>query len=309
MSDYFFGLILCNPVWALFVGRVVQSIAGSATWIVAFATLTDNLGQQHMGKTAGLVTSFVTSGVIAGPVISGTVLEVWGYWHAWSIPIGMLAVDFMARLALIEKKKSSSTRSDSPRSPSGINRKAARHINETTGLLSSTNDSHTAENDKTNTSHDTHSGQGFYQSMLTDIRVLTALLNNLVFSIMISGFDTTLPLHCRSEFGSGTFSVSMIFLALQSPALILNPVIGWLRDRVGVRYPTTAGWFLLAPLLWLLGNSQFKGVMPDTMAIPIFVATILSIGIISVFIRGADTIQLICKCSECPVRSLSTQYF
>jgi hypothetical protein len=291
-------LILRCPVSVLFIGRVIQSIAGSGTWIIGFATLTDNIDQQHMGKVVGMVTSFIASGVIAGPVISGTVLEMWGYWQAWSIPIGLLALDFIARLLLIEKKTYSGVESDTDRFQEGNDGKSTPNLDETTGLLSPPGNEYAHEQDKPSVTLGTHSSSGFYKVMLTDISVLTGLFNNWAFSIILSGFDTTLPIHCRSAFGWGTFYVSMALLALQLPALILNPVVGWLRDCVGLPYPTAGGWLILAPLLWLLGSSQLDGFIPNTIVLPLFMATVLSIGIVSAFIRGADTIQLVCKCDE-----------
>jgi MFS family permease len=53
--------------------------------------------------------------------------------------------------------------------------------------------------------------------------------------------------------------VGMIFIGLQGPPILLGPAIGWLRDRVGARYPTTLGCGLLLPFLWLQATPDHKG--------------------------------------------------
>ena len=91
-------------VWGLFVGRILQGIAGSATWIVGFATMVDNVGMDNIGKTMGLSMSFVMAGIIFGPVIAGSLLELVGYWAAWSVPLIVIFLDIVARLLMIEGK-------------------------------------------------------------------------------------------------------------------------------------------------------------------------------------------------------------
>lgn len=36
--------------------------------------------------------------------------------------------------------------------------------------------------------------------------------------------------------------------------MILGAPCGWVRDRFGIRYPSTVGWAALAPLFWLVGT-------------------------------------------------------
>lgn len=89
-----------------------------------------------------------------------------------------------------------------------------------------------------------------------------------------------------------------IFLGLQIPSMCLAPFIGWLRDRIGLRWPTTIGWVLTAPLLWFSGvpgDSDFLGIGADRRGQGVFVATIIAIGICSSLVRGAGTFQLTCE--------------
>ncbi|KAJ5115513.1 hypothetical protein NUU61_001272 [Penicillium alfredii] len=59
----------------------------------------------------------------------------------------------------------------------------------------------------------------------------------------------TLPLHVHDVFHRGSFSVGMLFAGLQEPVVLLSVPVGWLRDRVGTRFPATVGFCTLLPLL------------------------------------------------------------
>jgi len=261
----------------LFVGRIIQAASGSAGWIVAFATLTDNVRSDHIGKVLGTAMSFATAGIITGPMISGALLQLLGYWAAWSAPGMLLAVDFVARLAMIEKQ-------------TALSEHAA--IGEQEPLLHP-NTLH-SKSDPEQQCPDAPS-LSFYRIVLCNIRVIAGLLNTLMFAIILSGFDATLPLHLQRTFHWGTLPIGMIFLGLQVPGMVLGPIVGWLRDRMGLRYPTTIGWVLIAPILWLLGTPGTGLDYADhgENGKVIFIAGIFGIGSVATLVRGAGTFQLI----------------
>jgi MFS family permease len=262
-------------VWVLFVGRIIQAASGSAGWIVAFATLTDNVRLDHVGKVLGTAISFVTAGIVTGPMISGALFQLLGYWAAWSAPGMLLALNFVARLVMIEKQ-------------TALSEHAA--IDEQEPLLHP-NTLH-SKSDPEQQCPDTPS-LSFYRIVLCNIRVIAGFLNTLMFSIILSGFDTTLPLHLQRIFRWGALPIGMIFLGLQVPGMVLGPIVGWLRDRIGLRYPTTIGWVLIAPLLWLLGIPGTGLADHGGNGKVIFIAGIVGIGSAAPLVRGAGTLQLI----------------
>jgi MFS family permease len=267
-------------VWVLFVGRIIQAASGSAGWIVAFATLTDNVRSEHIGKVLGTAMSFVTAGIVTGPIISGALLQLLGYWAAWSAPFMLLALDFVARLVMLEKD-------DTQTAPSGH-----ASIDEQEALLRPKAHRGTSDLEQQRSAP---SSLGFYRIVLCNIRIITGLLNTVMFSMILSGFDATLPLHLQRIFNWGTLPIGIIFLGLQVPGMVLGPVVGWLRDRVGLRYPTTIGWILIAPLLWLLGipGTGFDWADHGANGKVIFIAGIVGIGSVAPLVRGAGTFQLI----------------
>lgn len=263
------------------MGRFIQAAAGSAGWIVGFATLTDNVRPEHVGKVLGTAMSFVAAGVIMGPMIAGALLQLLGYWAAWSSPFILLGMDFVARLLMIGKNDTQSESSED----------ASSDENETLLPRNFYNSSDPEQGCTELT------GPGFYRIVLCNIRIIVALLNTFMFSVILSGFDATLPLHLQKIFNWGSLPIGMIFLGIQVPGMILGPVVGWLRDREGLRYPTTIGWVLIAPLMCALGlpGTGIDWLSHGDNGKIFFIGGIIAIGAVAPLVRGAGTFQLIGK--------------
>ena len=219
-------------------------------------------------------------------MIAGSALELLGYWPAWCAPFLVLIFDIAMRLVMLEKRDCRDT----------VSSDTTSRDEEASALLPLAEATdQTTENSHAEETEEPAPSRGFYGTMLRDTRVLASIVNTLVASSMITGFETTLPVHLRSIFDWGSLKVGTIFLALQIPSMILGPVVGWLRDRVGVRYPTTIGWTLTAPLLWLIGvpgQSGFPWASRERDGESIFIAGMTGFGIALPLIRGAATLQL-----------------
>ncbi|THC91473.1 hypothetical protein EYZ11_009056 [Aspergillus tanneri] len=128
-------LVAWTPsVWALFLGRYLQAVGGSATWIVCFAILLDCTAAENLGKITGITMTFVTAGIISGPTVAGVLLELFGYWATWSVPMIILVLDIIAPLLMIQTRDlpSTSTKTDTPSPLNGDE----TITDETTALLS-----------------------------------------------------------------------------------------------------------------------------------------------------------------------------
>jgi hypothetical protein len=138
--------------------------------------------------------------------------------------------------------------------------------------------------------------KGFYDIVLRDPRIISGLVNTMSFSAILAAFDATLPLHLYTVFGWGSLAVGMIFLGLQIPGMLLGAAAGWLRGRLGPRSPTSVGWAILAPLLWLLAApGKFEWADPEGNGKALTIACIIGIGVASVLLRGAGTFQVASK--------------
>lgn len=245
--------------------------------------LTDAAGSKHLGKALGSAGSFITAGVLTGPVVSGALLQWTNYWTAWAAPLVLLGICFVARFAMLEERPTEKAKS----SPEDH-----QSTDETAPLIATDaiNGGHTtidAEEVKASPS------RGFYSIMFSRGSTYAALLNVTAFSMIISGFDTTLPVHLRDEFGWRPAPIGSIFLGIQVPSMIMAPFVGWMRDRIGLRWPTAIGWLCSAPLFWFLGvpsQDGFLGIGAGTRGQAAFVATIIALGIIWSFVRGGESL-------------------
>ncbi|KAK9777649.1 putative Major facilitator superfamily domain-containing protein [Seiridium cardinale] len=86
----------------VFIGRFLQAIGGSTTWLIGFATLRDTIEAKDVGNTFGLVNSFSCAGALTGPAMAGSLLEVAGSWAAWGTVLGVLMLEIIMRMVMLE---------------------------------------------------------------------------------------------------------------------------------------------------------------------------------------------------------------
>jgi MFS family permease len=282
-------------VAALYAGRVLQALSGSAAWIVCLAILTENAGEGNVGKMMGISMSFVMIGTVGGPIIAGTVLELQGYWAAWSIPLVALAVNIIARLVMIDPVQQASphecSQPEATASTACNGAGVAINNTETSPLLSSDADSK-AHPDQASSS------ARFYSIMLRDLRIWASLATSIYYPVVLSGFNATLPVHLREVFDWGSLELGMVLFLLQIPSIFLGPLSGWLRDHVGLRYPTALGWAAQAPLILLLGipgDPHFPWASAEHHGKPLFISCMAGIGIALPLIQGAGFLHTLCK--------------
>lgn len=285
-------------MWALFTGRVLQGAAGAGTWVVGFALLANNVDKKNLGASMGMAMSFVTAGMVGGPTVSGALLEMFGYWTAWSLPLLVLALDIIARLVMIEPRSELSTST----SDNGLKASGCSTCNddappeESTALLSDTQP--TAQQNDYGVEDKGDQKKKYYKAMLCQARVLISLANVVVVASLMSGINNTLPVHLRDVFGWKSFLISMMFFCLQVPNIVLGGPAGWLRDRLGLRGPTTFGWAASVPLILLMGapgDSRFPWAGGDVAGKSIFSGSLLALGSVLPLVRGVGAVQLACK--------------
>lgn len=265
-------------------------MAGAATWVVGFALLANNVDKKNLGQSMGMAMSFVTAGMVGGPTVSGAMLQLFGYWAAWSLPLVVLLLDIAARLVMIEPGLKSSKAAGK----SVLNNDEGPE--ESTALLSDTPATARPDDSTVENKHDLK--HEYYRVMLSDPRVLTALANVIVVSSLMSGINNTLPVHLRQAFGWKSLLISMMFFCLQVPNIVLSGPSGWLRDRIGIRGPTVFGWLALIPLILLMGipgDSHFPWAGGDTAGKSIFTSSLIALGSILPLVRGVGAVQLACE--------------
>ncbi|KAE8356112.1 major facilitator superfamily domain-containing protein [Aspergillus coremiiformis] len=276
-------LAMATSMFTLFFGRLIQAIASSFIWTVGYATIADNVNQEHLGKTYGMISLVVSAGTSGGPMAAGILFEIGGYWLAWSSAFVILVVDIVLRALMIERPK---TQPGTPRT-----------------------EGQDPENDPLLPSSDIiveeKKGWHFYAYMFQHRQFVCGAMSYFVFAILISSFDTTIPLHVRDVFGWGSMMSGMLFVGLQGPGIIMSPLCGWLKDRYGTRYPIAAGFAILTPIMWVLGmpgDDRFPWVNRDNNGQIIYVACVIAVGTFSCLLNGAGTIEATVTVDEIEAR-------
>ncbi|KAG5999787.1 hypothetical protein E4U43_001861 [Claviceps pusilla] len=296
-------IMISSSVPFLLIGRGIQAIGGNAAWIIGLATLTEAVGQKETGKTLGAISSLYTSGLLFGPMASGMLLPVVGYWMTWCAAIALLAVDLMMRFIMIENKQSLQSKEDRPRDVEATERSGVSEVDEQTALLraaSCRNKDDPRPNDidtlqRKSSPETSSSPENFYMFILTSPRALTAIACHCTMSIVLLSLDTTLPLHAYRTFGWDTAQVSVMFLFLQLPSLLLSTLMGIIKDKSGTRLPTGVGLLAMGGFLWLLGAAAEDGLRvlgADGRSQLITMMALVGIGTARTLVSGSGILEM-----------------
>ncbi|KAF9892236.1 hypothetical protein FE257_002013 [Aspergillus nanangensis] len=278
-------LTLVSSVWLaittslpwFFVGRFFQSLASNSLWIIGMSTLADNIGTEHIGKVSGMLSTVSAAGTTAGPVISGILFHLGGYWTAWAGAFSCIVMDIIMRTLMLEKPKKF------PQAESHPN----NEDNETDPLLPQSQP--TTSNPPVPSPIHPKTGFQFYTYVLHHPGFVAGIVSYFLFALLTASLEATLPLHVRDIFGWGTFPVGLLFAGFQGPGMILSPLSGWLRDRVGPRIPSTVGFLSVAPFLWLLGvpgHARFGWASAETNGQVIYAGSVVVIGALICLLNG-----------------------
>ena len=85
-------------------GRLFQGAASAVVWVVGNALVTDTVGKDGSGKAIGYTTMACCIGLLAGPLVGGVVYQHGGYYAVFGIAFGLIGLDIVLRLALIERR-------------------------------------------------------------------------------------------------------------------------------------------------------------------------------------------------------------
>lgn len=134
----------------------------------------------------------------------------------------------------------------------------------------------------------------FYRCIFSKVNFVAGVYLSVVFGLLITSFNATIPLHVRDVFGWGGMQSGFMFACLQAPRLAMSPFVGWLKDHFGTRIPTAFGFATLAPLYWLLGvpgSAQFPSIDTETWGSTIYVSAMILIGFQTTFLNGSGMIE------------------
>jgi MFS family permease len=192
----------------------------------------------------------MTIGTALGPLLGGVIYEGAGYYAVFGLAYGFIGVDIFLRFILIEKKH------------------AAKWVKPESLPMSSfqTQDSEAVPNvfpgisDDSSSTGDKQSISGTRQSDIQSIFVLLSsgrfLLTAWTYSVvalLLTAFDSVLPLFVRSTFQWQETAQGLIFIPLTIPHMF-DPLVGYIIDHYDHtrRYFAAGALFACTPILVLL---------------------------------------------------------
>lgn len=197
----------------------------------------------------------ISIGELAAPVLGGVLYAKTGYLGVFGLGFAILAIDFILRLLLIEKKTAA-------RFEEGGNtdNRRGRFIHE---------DSHENESGDDATEHEpliAKHGDNAYKIgepprwirvfpiflCLKDQRLLVANLVFFMQASLLAIFDATIPVEAEALYGFDSLQAGLLFISIVLPYLLLGPIAGWTVDRYGPKPASTIGFGYLAVALTLL---------------------------------------------------------
>lgn len=196
---------------------------------------------------------FISIGELAAPVLGGVVYKQSGYPGVFGLGLALIALDFIMRLLLIEKK--TAAKYNNPKDNDGQEAQAnegdgdEEEANESEPLLNK-NDELEPYKVPPNQRKPIRAFPLLY--CLSDPRLLTALLLAFVQATLLSTFDATVPTVAEELYNFDSLKAGLLFIALVLPYLLLGPIAGWAVDNYGTKPAAVLGFGYLVPALILL---------------------------------------------------------
>lgn len=98
-------LTLGQTLPLLIIGRLLQGVSAAIVWTAGIALLVDTIGsQKDIGYALGFVTLSMSAGLLVAPLLGGVVFSKGGFYQVFAMCFGLLAIDVVCRLFMIERK-------------------------------------------------------------------------------------------------------------------------------------------------------------------------------------------------------------
>ncbi|KAL7622733.1 hypothetical protein AAE478_006411 [Parahypoxylon ruwenzoriense] len=272
-------LLLCfgNSIGLLVAGRILQGLSAGIVWSVGCALLVDTMASAT-GVAMGYVGISMSVGLLLAPVIGGAVYSAAGYYAVYYIAFGVIAVDILLRLFMIEKKvakqwidegRGSDPLTEPDQPDVEKNASPAAPISESgeksAGAVETRQNG--AREDHVETANTTDREPSEQQAapdhpdmgrrpiiiLLKSPRLQAALYGLFAqaeFKLTVGrmGFDAVLALFVQCTFHWNSTAAGIMFLSVFLPGFIA-PFVGWLSDKYGAKWPALFGFCLAIPLL------------------------------------------------------------
>ena len=270
----------------LLVGRILQGISGSLTWTVGMALVCDTVDSRHVGQAMGYVGMATSIALVIAPLLGGVVYRRGGYYAVFIMCFGIIVVDIVMRLLIIEVKDAKKWLDVEPQSnqpnDAALNQAPTEKGNEDGGQTEAQGrPDQTPTTQPTDSVPTSGSSTASMLRLFRNVRLWAALWGTLALAVFQTSFDSTLPLLVAAIFHWDSVGAGLIYLPLMLPCF-LSPVVGMLGDKFGPKWMSMSGFLACTPLAICL-----RFVTEDTMGNKVLLCALLAgIGFAAVFVFG-----------------------
>lgn len=269
---FFVGLIVLTFATALFgvaqsaavllISRIIQGLSSAIVYTIGLAVLVDTVGREEIGQWMGTALSSSSVGLIISPMLGGFVYFHAGYTAVLSMAVGLICVDIILRMLMIERKSARKYNQKSSSAQYGTFESTQRENSHDSENVESSRTSDPSSPTQMESSTSTLSplratlqdSESRFPPLLTllgSYRVLAAIYGVFVNVSVLASFDSVLPIFVKRTFNWTSLESGLIFLTVAVPALA-GPLVGQLSDRFGPRPIAVFGCAGTAPFLVLL---------------------------------------------------------
>ncbi|KAI0530015.1 major facilitator superfamily domain-containing protein [Xylaria digitata] len=251
-------LALGNNIAVLVAARILQGLSAAVVWTIGLAMVLDTVGPRNLGKVIGSIFSFISVGELLAPVIGGVLYEKTGYTGIFGLGAGILALDFLMRLLVIEKgaaAKYTESVHNAQGNPLNMRSRVDEDDEEVNQEASEENALLPKRDDEAYKIRE-EPGKAVRALpiliCLKSPRLLMSLCLAFVQASLLAVYDATIPTEAQTLFHFSPLKAGLLFIALDVPYLLLGPVAGWAVDRYGTKRTAVIGFGWMVPVLILL---------------------------------------------------------
>ncbi|KAH8673281.1 MFS transporter-like protein [Xylariales sp. PMI_506] len=245
----------------LMVARAFQGMSAAVVWTVGLAMVLDTVGTNNLGTTMGTIFSTISIGDLLAPVVGGVLYSWAGSVGIFCVAVGIIAIDFLMRLAVIEKNTAAKyieSVASNVANSEGHGEEGLEDEREDEGGREPTERDALLDRPKDDDQFKIHDQpDGLLRSMpifycFRNPRLVMGLSLSLIQATFLGAFDATVPTEAHDLFGYNSLQSGLIFIALNIPYAVVGPIAGWAIDRYGTKPVTVTGFTLLIPAQVLL---------------------------------------------------------
>lgn len=232
-------------------GRIFQGVSAAIVWTVGLALLVDTIGKDGIGQAMGYAGMAITFGTLCGPLLGGVIYGKGGYYAVFGLSFGLIGIDIVLRFLLIERKyavywlgeEKAVSPAEEAHEKSGVTKAVANNPETDTNLA----------NEPGNAPAKRKRNLGAVMTLLSSRRMLVTIWAYFILSLILTSFDSVLPIFVQDTFHWKQTAQGLIFLPLEIPHLI-DPLVGFIIDRYpsSRRYLSAVGFFCAVPVMVVL---------------------------------------------------------